>query len=338
MCLRHESEEQTMRQIEIMEFGAAEALQSTERPMPEVGPEQIRVQVTYAGVNFADIMQRRGHYPGVGAPPFTPGMEVVGTVDAVGAAVTGVPTGTRVVAKLETGGYAEYAIADAHDVRTIPGGIGDQEALALAGTQGLTAHALASTAGEPDGRPIFVSAAAGGVGSLLVPLLRARGWTVIGGVSTELKAERVLKCGAAAAIRYDLEGWEGRLREAAGPAGLAMALDASGGDIYRGAFAALGDHAELVFYGAASGDLVGLPPELVFPCVVRCQAVRGFGLPGFLRRGPEMLRSATAALFDAHRSGTLSGLDVTVYPLEGAADAHRAVETRQSTGKVLLKI
>ena len=157
-------------------------------------------------------------------------------------------------------------------------------------------------------------------------------------MSSEAKAEKVADRGAAAVIRYDRSGWEESLRDAAGPRGLAMAFDAVGGDIYRGAFAALGDHAELVFYGAASGDLVGLPPELVFPCVARCQAVRGFGLPGFLQNDAHVLRRATTALFDARRTGTLSGLDLTVYPLEEAAAAHRAVEQRRSTGKVLLKV
>ena len=153
-----------MRQIEIAEFGAAEALRMTETPRPDVGPGQVRVQVAYAGLNFADIMQRRGHFPGVSTPPFTPGMEVVGIVDAVGPEVAGLPEGTRVVAKLEAGGYAEYAVADAGGVRTIPDEVTDEDALALAGTQGLTAYALASITGEPDGRPIFVSAAAGASG------------------------------------------------------------------------------------------------------------------------------------------------------------------------------
>ncbi|MEM1417007.1 MAG: zinc-binding dehydrogenase [Myxococcota bacterium] len=326
-----------MRQIQIAEFGAAEALQRKETPVPEVGPGQIRVQVAYAGVNYADIMQRRGHFPGVGTPPFTPGMEVVGTVHAIGAGAGGFRAGARVVAKLEVGGYADYAVADAAEVRAIPDEVSDEEALALAGTQGLTAYALASVSGEPDGRSIFVSAAAGGVGSLLGPLLLARGWSVIGGVSSEPKAEMVAARGAVA-LRYDQAGWEERLQKAAGPRGLALAFDASGGDIYRGAFAALGDHAELVFYGAASGELVGLPPELVFQCVARCQAVRGFGLTGFLDHDASALRRATTALFEARRTGTLSDLDLRVYPLEEAAAAHRAVEERRTTGKVLLKV
>ena len=329
----------TMRRIEITAFGEPEALQLTQTPIPIVADNDVRIRVAYAGLNFADIMQRKGRYPGLDALPFTPGMEVFGTVDAVGGHVTDIVVGARVLAKLEMGGYAEYAVTTADRVFAIAAGIGDCEALALAGTQGQTAYGVVQSLKAPDGRPIFISAAAGGVGSLLIQLCKARGWPVIAGVSSAEKADLARRLGADDVIRYDQMGWQTKLLEAAPqPDGLAAALDSVGGDIYRGAFASLGDHAEIVFFGAASGEPVGMPPELAFPAIIRCQAARGFGLIGYYGQETRILSDTVNGLFSARLSGEIGTLETMVFPFADAADAHRAVEGRRSTGKVILEV
>ena len=327
-----------MQRYEIADFGGPDVLRLVDAALPPVGAGQVRVKVSYAGLNFADLMQRRGHFPGLGDLPFTPGMEVVGTVHAVGAGVANLKEGDRVVARLELGGYAQYAVAEAEQVFPVAEGVGDPETLALVGTAGLTAYAQSRALGAPDGRAVFLSAAAGGVGSMLTQLLKAQGWTVFGGVSSETKAQNVLALGADHAIRYDLAGWEDKLLELAGPRGLAGAFDSVGSEIYRGAFAALGDHGQMIVFGAASGEPVGVPPELVFPLLIRCQSVRGNGLPGFLAQTPTALRDATAAMFSAHREGAISTLGLQVYGFDEAPRAHSDVEARKSMGKVVLRV
>ena len=327
-----------MQRYEIADFGGPDVLRLVDAPVPSVAGGQVRVKVSYAGLNFADLMQRRGVFPGLGDLPFTPGMEVVGTVDAVGAGVVDLQEGERVVARLELGGYAEYAIAAAGEVCPAPEGVGDPETLALVGTAGLTAYAQSAVLGPPDGRAVFLSAAAGGVGSILTQLLKAQGWKVLAGVSSETKAQNVLALGADHAIRYDQDNWEKELLELAGPEGLAGAFDSVGGAIYRGAFAALGNQGQMVVFGAASGELVGLPPELVFPSVIRCLSVRGNGLPGFLAQAPTALRDATAALFSAHREGVIPTLGLQVYGFDEATRAHADVEARTTMGKVVFKV
>ncbi|MEL6347770.1 MAG: zinc-binding dehydrogenase [Myxococcota bacterium] len=331
-------EQSTMKYVAIHQFGEPQVLRvsRTQVPTPDAG--QIRVKVRYAGLNFADIMQRRGLYPGMMGMPFTPGMEVVGTVDAVGRGVTGIAVGDRVVSRLHSGGYAEYAIADAQQAVLVPDTLGDREAAALGGTSALTAWALHEQLGEPDGRPVFISAAAGALGSILVPLCVARGWTVLAGVSSAEKANLVVSLGASHAIRYDQEGWQTELLARAGEPGLAYVFDSVGGDIYRGAHAALGSFGQLIFFGAASGDLVGLPPEQVFPAVIHCHTIRGFGLPGHLAQDPLAFERATHGLFTAHSEGVLSDLRTHVYPLADVAVAHESVEQRRSSGKILFEV
>ena len=328
----------TMRRVEIAEFGGLDSLRLVDAPLPDVGPHEVLVRVRYAGVNFADIMQRVGRYPDMGELPYTPGMEVVGTVEAVGSEVDGLTDGTRVLARTHEGGYAQYATAPSIEVVPVPEEIDDAVALGLAGTHGLTAFGLVESLRAPDGRHVFVSAAAGGVGSVLVQLATAKGWPVVAGVSSAEKASVARSLSAAEVVRYDQPGWEAKLSEVVGEAGLGAAVDAAGGDVHRGAFAALGSHAELVFYGATSGDLVGLPPEAVFPAVVRCQAVRGFCLPGYAESAPDAIATAVEALFAAYLGGTLAPPQITEFALEDVAQAQDSLESRRSAGKIVLKV
>ncbi|MEL6546122.1 MAG: zinc-binding dehydrogenase [Myxococcota bacterium] len=328
-----------MRRLEIEEFGEASNFKNALLDLPEPQGESLRVRVKYAGLNFLDVMQRRGVFPGgMQGLPFTPGMEVVGEVDAVGHGVESVSVGQRVFAKLEMGGYAEYVVVPAQHAFAVPNAIKDEEVLGLVGTSGQTAYGLAQSLKAPDGRPVFVSAAAGGVGSILLQLCKSAGWTVIAGVSNAEKSDLVAQLGADTIIRYDREGWETELVEAAGKNGLAAALDAIGGHVNRGALAALGDRGELVFYGGTSGELVGLPPEMVFPFVIGCKAVRGFGLVGYYGDNGEVLRQTIDRLFESRISGAVSHVATTIYPATRVADAHRSLESRASRGKLLLEM
>ena len=327
-----------IRRYEITAFGGVDTLKQAFGSMPEIGGDQVRVRVRYAGLNFADIMQRKGLYPGIIdlGLPYTPGMEVVGEIESVGPDVSGLSVGQKVFAKLEMGGYSEYVVASATSVFGVPEGIEDKDVLGLVGTSGQTAYGVAMSLKAPDGRPVFITAAAGGVGSVLIQLCKHLGWTVIAGVSSDEKAAYASSLGADHTIRYDQDGWEDTLKALTGDAGLAAALDSVGGAPYRGALAVLGNHGELVFFGGASGDLVGLSPEWVFPFVIGCKSVRGFGLVGYYLSDSNVLAETIQGLFDLRLSGVIAHVATTTFPATEVAEAHRSIENRQSQGKLQL--
>lgn len=325
-----------MRQFEVTDFGESEVIKEACVDIPEVQGDLVRIRVKYAGINFADIMQRRGLFPGMGEPPFVPGMEVVGQVDATGPDVSSVSVGQRVFGKLEWGGYADYAVASQNSVFAVPDEIDDEDVLGLVGTHGQTAYGLADSLREPDGRAVFISAAAGGVGSILLQLCKNQGWKVIAGIGSSEKTAFVEKLGADYVVRYDQEGWEGKLSELMDANDLGVVFDAIGGSVHRGGLAALGNHGELVFYGGTSGDLVGLPPQMVFPFVIGCKAVRGFGLIGYYSNGQDILARTINGLFDSRLSGVIAHVATTIYPVDLVSEAHRSLESRASKGKLIL--
>ena len=204
----------SVRRYEITAFGEANTLQEAFGPMPEVSADLVRIRVHYAGLNFADVMARRGLYPLVDSSmlPYTPGMEVLGEIEALGPDVSGLNVGQRVFAKLEMGGYSDYVVAPASYVFRVPDGIDSAEVLGLVGTSGQTAYGAAMSLKPADARSVFITAAAGGVGSVLIQLCKHLGWTVIAGVSSAEKAAFVASLGADQTVRYDQTGWEDTLK------------------------------------------------------------------------------------------------------------------------------
>ena len=192
-----------MKAIEVTKSGGPDVLQIVEKPRPEPGPGQILVEVKAAGINFADIMAREGMYPAAPPPPFVLGMEAAGIVAAVGEGVTNFKSGDRAAAIVPTGGYAEYALADAATAAPVPDALGFPEATALL-IQGLTAHGLLTRAvPEIKGKSVLISAAAGGVGSLAIQVAKLLGaGTVIGLASTDAKRAKVKELGADFAVDY----------------------------------------------------------------------------------------------------------------------------------------
>ncbi|MEO1324756.1 MAG: zinc-binding dehydrogenase [Pseudomonadota bacterium] len=332
------NKELKVRQFEITNFGGAETLKEFYRAMPQVSGDQVRVRVRFAGLNYADVMQRRGLYPGIQEQglPYTPGMEVVGEIDAIGPDVSNLSVGQRVFAKLEMGGYSEFVVAPAQYVFVVPEGIVDEDVLGLVGTSGQTAFGVAKSLKAARGRFAFITAAAGGVGTVLIQICKHLGWVVIAGVSSDEKAAYVSAVGADYAIRYDRDGWEAELLEISGEAGLAIVLDSVGGEPNREALDALGAQGELVFFGAASGDHVGLPPEFVFPFIGRCNSVRGFGLIGYYLSGPNVLAETIEGLFDLYLSGVIQNVFSSIVPAGQVVEVHRAMENRETRGKIQL--
>ncbi|WP_405556201.1 zinc-binding dehydrogenase [Streptomyces canus] len=321
-----------MRAVEIQEYGGPEVLKVVEADVPEPGPGQVSVDVAYAGVNFADLKARSEGYR-VPALPFVPGLEVSGRVRALGVGVTGLSVGQEVAALTEGGGYADVAVADTVNVFPLPPGVGLRTAATLPAVLP-TAYALVHTVGRlRAGETVLVQGAAGGIGTVTGQLAKAAGATVYGVVSGEAKAAYAREHG------YDevfVGDFEQAVREATGGHGVDLALDPVGGDTFRASLASLAVYGRLISFGNASGApawTVG-QPEL-YPLGL---SVGGFSILTLAQKAPAELRTLSERAFATVADGTVS-LPVTAeFGLEEAAEAHRLMGARTSTGKLLLRV
>jgi NADPH2:quinone reductase len=291
------------------------------------------VRLSAAGVNFIDIYHRIGLYP---LPlPFTPGNEGAGVVEAVGPEVTEVRTGDRVAYAMATGSYAELAVVPAFRLVPIPDTV-SFEAAAAAMLQGMTAHYLAhSTFPLAPGHQALVHAAAGGVGLLLVQMAKKRGARVLGTVSTEAKAEAARRAGADVVIRYTEEDFEAVARRETDGRGLDVVYDSVGKTTFDKSLRSLRPRGLLALFGQSSGPV---PP---------------FDPGELAKRGSLFLTRPTLAHYNLDRKELLARasdvlswmekgeLEVTIdrtLPLAQAAEAHRLLESRQTSGKLVLTI
>lgn len=313
-----------MRAIQITEFGGPEVLRLTELPDPVAGPGQLLVDVSAAGVNYADTHTVENSYLAAATLPLVPGSEVAGrTAD-----------GRRVVALTGDGGYAEKAVVAEGMAHDIPDGVTDAQALALL-VQGLTAwHLLRTCARIAPGESVVVHAAAGGTGSLAVQLARTFGaGRIIGTASTQDKRDLAVRLGADAAVDAAPEGLKERLVEANGGRKVDIVLEMTGGPVFDASLAALAPFGRLVTYGMASRT----PATPVAPAQLmgRSRAVIGFWLAHCLAR-PGMLGEPLAELLAMTARGELHPQTGGVYGLGDAAEAHRDLRARRTVGKLVL--
>jgi NADPH:quinone reductase len=312
-----------LRAIQVTEFGGPEVLELREVPEPEVADGMVAIDVTAAGINYADTHQAENTYLAPASLPLIPGGEVAGTT----------PSGERVVALLAGGGYAERAVAHPSVVFPIPDGVSDGEALALV-LQGATAwHLLRTSAHLAEGESVVVHAGAGGVGTLAIQL--ARRWaagTIIATASSEKKRALAVELGADAAIDGSPDGLKDRIQEAAGGK-VDIVLEMVGGRTFDASLAALAPFGRLVAYGMASRE----QPTPVEPgaLMARSRAVIGFWLAHCIGR-PEMLRGAVSELLDLVAAGELRAIVGGTYPLSEARRSHEDIRARRTTGKLVL--
>ena len=323
-----------MKAIEIPRYGGPEVLQVVDKPQPTAGPGQILIEVKAAGINFADIMARMGMYPAAPPPPFVLGMEAAGIVAAVGEGVTSFKSGDRAAAIISGSGYAEYALADAATAAPIPDVLGFPEATALL-VQGLTAHGLLTLAvPEIKGKSVLISAAAGGVGSLAVQVAKLLGaGTVIGLASTDEKRAKVKELGADFAIDYTQDGWAEQVKAATDGKGVDIFLDASG-DNKGGGVKPLAKGGHWVVYGAQSSSDTGLSGSDLLSMLFSAQTLRGWTL---YEVPAETIAETLKQLIGWTLDGSLTVIAEDKFPLAEAAEAHRAIESRRTTGKVVLE-
>jgi NADPH:quinone reductase len=318
-----------MKAIRIHELGGADVLRLEEVEQPSLVDGSVLIKTEVAGINYADTMLRKGNYLMRPALPFTPGFEVAGRIEAVGSGVEGLSVGQRVMAKLPGGGYAEYAVAKAEHVTQVPDGLEFDKATALL-AQGLTALALLKDLKE--GQSILVHAAAGGVGSLLVQLAKLRGAHVIGTASTAEKLALVKELGADASINYTEADWPERVRASTpNGAGVDLLIEMVGGDVGEQNIKCLAPGATMIIYGAASGKDF---PVSALSLLSKGLTVRGYSL---YNETEATLAGFTRELLEHVRENRLK-VSVQEFPLAQAASAHRAIEERRTTGKVVLRV
>ncbi|OAH09272.1 quinone oxidoreductase family protein [Streptomyces jeddahensis] len=323
-----------MRAVRIQEYGVPEVLQVVEAEAPEPGPGQVSIDVAYAGVNFADLKARAEGYR-VASLPFVPGLEVSGRIRALGADVTGLAVGQEVAALTDGGAYADVAVAEAATVFALPDGV-DLRTGATLPTVLPTAHALLHEVGRlRAGETVLVQGAAGGIGTVAGQLAKAAGaGAVYGVVSGAAKAEHALKYGYDGVFVGD--GWADQVRSATGGRGVDLALDPVGGDTFRRSLEALAVFGRLVSFGNASSAepwRVG-QPEL-YP---GGRSVAGFSILMLAGSAPGVLREIAERAFGTVVDGTVDIPVTAEFPLAEAAEAHRLMGSRTSTGKLLLRV
>jgi NADPH2:quinone reductase len=320
-----------MKLIRVERFGGPEVLRLGEGPDPSPGPGQIAVRVEAAGLNFIDVYHRTGLYPN--PLPFVPGLEGAGVVAGLGAGVTAFREGDRVAWTGILGSYAERVLLPADRAVSLPPGLGTDTAAALM-LQGLTAHYLCtSTYPLAKGHTCLVHAAAGGVGLLLVQMAKRRGARVIGTVGTEAKAALAREAGADEVILYKEEDFLEAVKRLTGGRGVDVAYDSVGKTTAEKSLDCLVPRGMMVFYGNASGPVPPIDPLslsrkgslfLTRPNLVHYIADRA----SLEARAGDVLGDAAA--------GRLRVRIDRKYPLAEVAEAHRALEGRQTAGKVLL--
>ena len=320
-----------MRAIQITQTGGPEVLQFRELPTPEPGPGQVFIQIEACGVNFIDVYLREGRYPA--KLPFIPGQEAAGTVIALGPDVTSVKVGDRVAWCHVMGTYAEFAVAPVSKLIAIPEGISTPQA-AAAMLQGMTAHYLAfSTYPIQRGDDVLIHAGAGGVGLLLIQMAKHLGARVLTTVSTEQKAALAHRAGADETILYTSEDFAAKVRDLTGGRGVPVVYDSVGKTTFDGSLACLRTRGMMVLYGGSSGavppfDLIQLSTKgslfITRPTMKDYTATR------------EELELRAGDVLRWVGEGSLKLRLEHNYPLAEAAQAHRDLEARKTTGKVLL--
>lgn len=316
--------------IVVDNFGDASVLRWRDVPDPKPGPGEVTIRVTTTGVNFADIMRRRGGYRGA-PPPFTPGLDCTGTIVEAGSGVTDLRPGQRVCAFPIDGGYAEVVRAKA--VLTYPLGDDVPEEAAASLTVVVTAYNILNFAARAQrGESVLVHAAAGGVGSTAVQMAKALGLRVFAVAGGAEKVALAKQLGADAAFDHQANFAE-QVKGAAGERGVDIVLDSVAGDTFAASLPLLAEFGRYVIYGMASGK-PGESKTNVFHTGNR--ALLGYSTGGYRDARPEVLRPT---VLEAYRFVAQHNVRIIVgarYALRDAAKAQEHVESRASTGKVLL--
>ncbi len=320
-----------MQAIQILTTGGPEVLSLHEIPVPTPGPDEALIRIEACGINFIDTYLREGRYP---APlPYTLGQEAAGIIQSVGFNVSTVKVGDRVAWCGVPGTYAQYAVAPANRLVPIPDEVTSQQA-AAAMLQGMTAHYLADSAFRiQSGDEILIHAGAGGTGLLLTQIAKSLGARVFTTVSTEEKAALSRAAGADAVILYTQTDFAAEIKRLTHDRGLAVVYDSVGKSTFEQSLTCLRPRGTLVLFGASSGPV---PPfDLIRLSTLGSLYITRPTLKDYIATRADLLFRANDVL-QSIGAGTLKLRIEHIYPLADAAQAHRDLESRSTTGKLLL--
>lgn len=322
-----------MKAIQVNQTGGPEVLQLVELSVPQPKPNEAVVKISAAGVNFIDTYQREGRYK---VPlPFVIGQEAAGSVSAVGSEVKSLKVGDRVAWTGVLGTYAEYAAAPTERLVPIPQGVTDQQA-AAAMLQGMTAHYLLYGAFPLErGQTALIHAAAGGVGLLLVQMAHNLGARVIGTVSTEEKARHARDAGADEAILYTQNDFEEETKRLTGGKGVDVVYDGVGKTTFEKGLNVLRPRGYMVLFGGASG---AVPPFDLIQLSTKGSLFVTRPTLGHYTATREELQMRADAVLGMIATGKLKLRIEHTYKLADAQQAHRDLEGRKTTGKLLLLV
>ena len=322
-----------MRAVVCRELRGPDALELADLPTPEPGACGVRIRVRAAGVNFADSLMLAGRYQEKPSLPFTPGLELAGEIEAVGAGVRGLQRGQRVLAVVSHGAFAEQAVARAEDVVPLPDDMDDVTAAGFAIAYGTAHGALRWRAGLHAGESLVVHGAGSGVGLTAVECGKAIGAVVIATARGEEKLAVARDHGADHAVDSEDPDLKGRLRELTDGRGADVVYDPVGGAVFDASLRAIAWEGRIVIIGFASGQVPQIPANLL---LVKNASVVGFYWGSYRKHDPERLRDSFRELFAWHREGRIRPLVSRTLPLPQTADAIRLLAERRAIGKIVV--
>lgn len=324
-----------MKAILVTEFGGPEHMKLADVEIPSITEKQVLIRVEAASVNFADIKARYGKKGG-GALPFIPGLDATGVIEQVGSAVRNLRAGQRVIAFPANGSYAEYVVASEELTFPIPDNISMDTAAACPVVSFTSYKLLADVARLEPGETVLIHAAAGGIGTTAIQLAKLLGaGKVIGTVGSESKKAFALEAGADHVICTESEDFVDAVKELTNGEGANVILDSISGTVSERSIDCLAWYGRLVHFGNASGE-VGRIRTLDLHA--SCRSVLGFSFGTTRSKRPHLLRDTAERVLAYLADGRLQIKIGRRFPLEEAANAHKWVESRQSTGKVLLDV
>ena len=337
-----------MRAIVLPKYGGPEVLRVETRDPPPCGPAEVRVRIHAAGLNFAEVMARKGLYPDAPKPPCVLGYEGAGVVEAVGNAVGSVRAGQRVLVMTRFGGHAEVVTAPESQVLPMPEAMSFEEGAALPVNYLTAYHMLYRVACVRPGERVLVHGAAGGVGVAVLQLCKAIGGVEVFGTASPAKHAFLRELGCAHPIDYRSADYAEEVRRITGGAGVDVVLDPLGGDDWRKGYALLRPAGRLVAYGfsnMASGErrnvlrvawqATRVPIFTPLGLMDANRSVAGVNV-GHLWNETELLRGKLTAPPELYTQGAIKPHVGETFAFDRAADAHRALESRRTVGKVLL--
>ncbi|MSP66900.1 MAG: NADPH:quinone oxidoreductase family protein [Alphaproteobacteria bacterium] len=322
-----------MRAVVCKEFAPIEALTVEYVPNPEPGAGQVLIRVAATGLNFADLLLVQGKYQEKPPRPFTPGMEIGGTIQKLGAGVEGLRVGQRVMAILDVGGFAEAAVAAASDVFPIPDGMDFATAAGFGVAYGTAHLGLDRRAGLKAGETLLVHGAAGGVGLAGVEIGKLMGATVIATAGGADKLAVAKAHGADHCIDYAKDNVRDRLREITKGAGVDVVLDMVGGDMFDVSLRSIAWEGRLVIVGFAAGRIPEAPAGLL---LVKNASAIGLYWGAYRKRNPKVVRASFETLLAWHTAGKLKPHISHTLPLDQTVKAFQLLAERKATGKVVV--